>query len=264
MNTNTVQNIIYSFWVDDNPLTPNRIKCLDEMKKNIDVNICLITKDNLCDFILDDFPLHPSYKHLSRVHKSDYLRCYFMHHYGGGYSDIKKQNHSWKEYFDIINSNPDIWEVGLGGFDPPDKAFKIPYISPYIRNDMVQGYDMDMYMNLKRNHHLLVGVGFFIFRPYTKYTQEWYNKVHELLDYYYPTLKSHPAVFTRESFDRPPKMYWDEETDPVLMKLPCPTERTKYPLVWTRLLGQIVYPIQLKYIQHVRNGLPMPDFKDYM
>ena len=28
-----------------------------------------------------------------------------MHHYGGGYSDIKQQKGSWLKYFDIIIEN---------------------------------------------------------------------------------------------------------------------------------------------------------------
>jgi hypothetical protein len=59
---------------------------------------------------LPEYPLHPAFKYLSYVHKSDYLRSYFMHFYGGGYADIKKysSNNNWKECFNLLNSNTDI------------------------------------------------------------------------------------------------------------------------------------------------------------
>jgi hypothetical protein len=37
-----------------------------------------------------------------------------MNFYGGGYADIKfySENNNWSECFDIIETNPDIWEIG--------------------------------------------------------------------------------------------------------------------------------------------------------
>ena len=40
--------------------------------------------------------------------------------------------------------------------------------------------------------------------------------------------------------------------DPELKKRPCPTKRTQYPISWNRILGQIVYPLQVKYINHIK------------
>ena len=73
-------------------MSDKRKKCLDSIKQNIGVKVILITPNNLDKYILKDYPLHKSYKYLSEVHKSDYLRTYFMHHYGGGYTDIKNTN----------------------------------------------------------------------------------------------------------------------------------------------------------------------------
>lgn len=50
----------------------------------------LITLDSLPPWIDPEIPLHPSFDHLSTIHRSDYLRCYFMHVHGGGYTDIKQ------------------------------------------------------------------------------------------------------------------------------------------------------------------------------
>lgn len=79
------------FWTNDKgEITPNRFRSLNQFKEISEVDVILITKDNLHEYILPENPLHPSYKYLSAVHRSDYLRTYFMHFYGGGYSDIKK------------------------------------------------------------------------------------------------------------------------------------------------------------------------------
>lgn len=66
------------------------------LTKNSGVEVKLITPKNLNNYLLPDFPLHPAYDYLSLVHKSDYLRCYFMHFHGGGYSDIKPNYKNWK------------------------------------------------------------------------------------------------------------------------------------------------------------------------
>ena len=61
------------------------------------MKVLLITPNNLNDYIVKDDPLPEAYNYLSLVHKADYLRTYFMYHYGGGYADIKRYQHSWKE-----------------------------------------------------------------------------------------------------------------------------------------------------------------------
>ena len=244
---NEVNKIIYVFWTGTNPMTENRKDGIKTMKIKTRVDVRVITVDNLNDFILKDYPFHPSYKYLSRVHKSDYLRCYFMHHYGGGYSDIKRHNHSWEKYFDIINKNSDIWMIGL------DNAFGIAY---------PEEYNSQQRQHLKSYHGKMVGVGFMICRPRTKYTTEWYNLLHKLLDDYSDKLKKHPAIFSREAYDRMPSKFWGDEKDPELKKLECPKEKTKYPITWNKF-NQIIYPLQVKYINHIKTGLPMPDFSNY-
>jgi hypothetical protein len=75
---------IFCFWTGDNKMSQPRNIALDILIRNAGVKVELITQKNLKKFLKKDFPLHEGFKHLSLVHKSDYLRCYFMHHYGGG------------------------------------------------------------------------------------------------------------------------------------------------------------------------------------
>jgi hypothetical protein len=37
-----------------------------------------------------------------------------MHHYGGGYSDIKKTLGSWITFFDQINDDDNLYAIGYG------------------------------------------------------------------------------------------------------------------------------------------------------
>ena len=167
-----------------------------------------------------------------------------MHHYGGGYSDIKRQSGSWKHLFDKINNDPNIWVIGLGGLNPPSRGFGIP---KSVEKEVISFYPR------------LVGVSYFICRKKTPFTTEWYNKLHQKLDCYLPTLKKYPAIFSRESYDRPPSKWCEDEKDPDLKSLSCPSEPTKYPIKWSGILGDIVYPIQTRYLENISNGIPEPD-----
>jgi len=69
--------------------------------------VCCVYKDDLSKYILEH-PLHEAYEYLSETHKADYLRTYFMHFYGGGYSDIKRSSGSWLKAFDDLE-NSDKW-----------------------------------------------------------------------------------------------------------------------------------------------------------
>ena len=105
-NNNSLEylNNIFIFWTGNNSLSENRIKSLESLKAVTGANIILITPNNLYYYIKPYAPLHPAYDYLSLVHKSDYLRSYFMYHYGGGYSDIKRSLGSWKKGFELIKN----------------------------------------------------------------------------------------------------------------------------------------------------------------
>lgn len=174
-----IEPIIYQFWTGKNQLTPNRIAAL-KTNINFGVNTILINSTSLEKYILPNFQLHKSYQYLSEVHKSDYLRCYFMHHYGGGYADIKhySKDNNWKQCFDKLYSNDKIQIIGsqelIGG-------------SPYS------------YMNTKENIIRLIANGYFIAKPHSPFTTLWFQQVNNILDKKYSQLKRNPA---QSPFDR--------------------------------------------------------------
>jgi len=170
---------IYCFWTGDNVMSSQREDCLSSLLKISECNVMLITKKNLDTYILPDHPLHPAYEYLSETHKADYLRTYFMNFHGEGYSDIKKTTGSWKESFQLLNSDNDKWCCGYlevnGGVAYPPLADKWPE---------------------------LVGNGAYIFKPQTPLTQEWYNEMIKLLDSKLEALKINPSKHPQDCKER--------------------------------------------------------------
>jgi len=155
-------------------MTPNRIAGLATMHEFIGVPVELLDHDGIMSRILPGHPLHEGYQYLSCVHKSDYLRSYFMHFYGGGYGDIKffKDGGNWIKCFDAMDADEDIWAIG---------------VREIIRGTPIKDYKN--YVDIKQ----LLGCGWFICRPQTPFTEKWYAAVQKKMDELLPVLKKHPA-----------------------------------------------------------------------
>lgn len=104
-------NNVYIFWTGDNVIPEVRLKSIEAMKALSQSNIILVDNSNLDEFVTAS-ELHPAYEYLNLAHKADYLRCYFMHHYGGGYCDIKQINDSWVPSFELLDSKNDLLCIG--------------------------------------------------------------------------------------------------------------------------------------------------------
>lgn len=171
-----VNEIVYCFWTGNNPMTENREKAFKLLCQNAGVPVKLIHPENLNNYILTEYPLHEAYSYLSLVHKSDYLRCYFMHHYGGGYSDIKACKYSWKNSFIVFNKSDKI----LLGYKEINR-YAVPVIDGKLGKDL-----KTYFLSVKGNCA-------YICRPYTSFTTEWFNELHRRLDLYLPELKKCPG-----------------------------------------------------------------------
>ena len=103
--------VVYSFWTGNNKITEIRKKNIERNTnylRQFGVTFCLVTPRNLDEFVkMTGVPLHEGYKHLGLVHRSDYLRCYFMHFVGGGYSDIKAMQGNWNMAFNDLTFSDD-------------------------------------------------------------------------------------------------------------------------------------------------------------
>jgi hypothetical protein len=178
---NIHHKIIVCFWTGDNPMSFNREQSLRHLIITSGANILLINKNDVTDFILKEHPLHPAYQYLSNVHKADYLRTYFMHFHGGGYSDIKGTHGSWKSCFEMM-SDPNNEHIYICGYP------EIP-----------GGVAAPEYVN---NWNELIGNGCYICKPNTPLTKEWYESMIALLDTKLEDLKQHPATDPRDCKQR--------------------------------------------------------------
>jgi hypothetical protein len=214
-----MREVIWTFWTGMNPLTENRKRSLENLKRVTKAEVILITPENLPQYIKEGYPLHTAYEHLSLVHKSDYLRLYFMFHHGGGYSDIKESLGSWKRAFFTMDSNPDVWMVGT----QEKKAIHIGYQE-----------NEDLYKTLKDNYKVLPENGAYIGRAGCPLFKECLEKVHTLLDKHYDALIS-------------------VKNCPIRARA---GDGSGYPIRWTEIGGSVVHELAFKYKKHIAFALP--------
>ena len=206
---------IFCFWTGDTPMSDARRACLGTIP-----NARIITPHLVSDLLLPSAPLHAAYPYLSETHKADYLRTYFMHHYGGGYADIKHQGQGaqegWSTAFQLLESDPAVWAVGYPESCPD-----------HIAHPAYRAHWQD-----------LIGNCAYVIRPNTPFTKEWYSQMLAFLDSVLPALQQNPARGPQD----------------------CAEKGTGYPIEWNQMLGRIFHPLVYKYREHVRTGVPRPLF----
>ncbi len=202
-----------------------RIRALQSMKKS-GLSIEFINQTNLPYWIVDGHPLHSAYPYLSAIHRADYLRVYFMHHYGGGYSDIKHIDNSWIPAWDSLFET-EKWAIGYREIGPRGVAI-VPSIN---------------YIRLLWNWKNLIGNGAYIFKPGTLFTEKWLNLSNQFLDNKLNDLILNPA--------REPEDYRGKFNG---------VDKSLYPIRWSELLGNIFHPLCLRYSEKILYDLPRPNF----
>ncbi|WP_426480012.1 capsular polysaccharide synthesis protein [Chryseobacterium sp. CBSDS_008] len=217
------EEIIYCFWTGYNEMPQNRQRALESIYKKSAVRVKCITADMLDNYILPMYPLHKAYPYLSLVHKSDYLRSYFMYHYGGGYCDIKHINNSWKKSFHRLNKSNNHWIIGYRELG---------------KRGVGNCSDKNFETHMKKHFFLLIGNGGYIFKKNTPFAKEWLEKVHDILDQQYDNLKMNPGNIMGNNNGYPLK--WSQILGDVF-----------HPLC-------LKYTAKLMYSKHL-----MPSFEDY-
>lgn len=213
---------VFVVWTSDNELTENRLRSLQVLRERVGVPVELITPKNLEDYVRGDHPLHPAYRDLSLTARSDYLRAYLLHYYGGGYADIKEPVGSWKDAFDRFEVDEEAWVASYPEIGPGAVALR--------RGTL--GHVM------KWSYHKLVGCGAMILRANTPFSKDWLDEAERRLDYHSRDLAQHPGGVRDEV--------------------------PGYPLMWGELCGEIYQPLQLKYLDHVRQDSELLlSFEDY-
>ncbi|VTY10341.1 Capsular polysaccharide synthesis protein [Rothia dentocariosa] len=168
-NLRDAPNQIFVLWTGDNEITPARRKSLNLIRStNPESKVILVTPDNLDDYIVPGYPLHPSYVKLSYIQRSDYMRAYLMHHHGGVYMDIKPMDKPWLPLLEELNATPDMW-----------------VIAPHEKNSRNSSPASGVLGKDQRNYYRsIVNMSAYACKPYSRFTDEWISEIHRRMDYF--------------------------------------------------------------------------------
>lgn len=242
-----MREVIYVFWTGSNEIPEVRKKGIEAIKKKSGVDVVLVDQYNLYEYVPVE-KIHPAYQFLNFAHRADYLRCYFMHHFGGGYCDIKRIHDPWIPYFKLLsNNNNNILGVGY-------KEVSRHGVANIYQSSLALG-DSNVFNQIltplrwrlmQLRYRSLIGNCAFIFKPQSEFTDLWWSELNSRLDFILPRLIKHPALHPKE---RPGHTY-----DGVV---------SKYPVPWSWILGDILHPLSYKFRHRLLRCLPPPDFINY-
>lgn len=222
---------LYMFWTGDNDMSDNRKRSVEHVSKTCGVELCVLYKDDIEKYEKSDNKFHKAYNFLSYTHKADYLRCYFMHFYGGCYSDVKITNFNWSTYVDILNSTKDRDILGYTETAPQD-----------IGIDPGDPLEREM----RREYNRFIGNGAYLCKKRSKFTSEWYEELHKKLDQKIDLLMKNPSKHPQDHYGK------------IIDGKP-----SIYPFMWTEICGNIFHKVCYLNNERILHGLPRPICKDY-
>lgn len=207
---------LFTAWMGPGEMSSNRQTAFTQLALNCGVPLCVISNKNIDSWVHPDYPLHKAFKYLSAVHQCDYLRCYVLHVYGGGYTDIKPSNKDWNKFFHMLSLRPDMFGAGYTEIGSQG----IARVGGIIEHEM------------KLNFQRLIGVCSMIARPQSEFTFKWFAEVNLHLDRNFDELIKHPARHPQDHYG---VSYGNGQL-------------SNYPIAWTGLGGDILHP--LIYVNH--------------
>eukprot|EP00122_Pirum_gemmata_P000937 Pgem_evm1s840 len=241
---NQLQKMMFIFWFGEETWSSARDEAFHSLS-NLEMPIIFIKSDIVQNFEMKPpaFRIHKDLDKLSGIHQGDYLRCYFMRFFGGGYGDIKYNSVSWKNEYNKFQADDDAWLLGvkeptLGGVACHDinlvNASKICNDMSPERITEEQNFENKCCSYVKQNKDLmskLVTNCYYIMRPNTPLAIEWLTLANEAL-----------AVKMDRVIKYPPS------TGRCCLQIV--TSMESYPIRWAELHGEIFHPMQMKYIKH--------------
>lgn len=160
---------VYTIWFGGQNLPSNRAASLMKIREeNAELEVVLVTDENFEEFVADQSPLHPSFENLAAIHKSDYMRAYLMHHYGGAYTDLKPLRGKLNSTIQRINGDRNLWGGGMG--EGPGN------VGAALGGKL--GRDQN------RNFSITPSQACFAYRPRTPFTFAWMEELNRRMDYY--------------------------------------------------------------------------------
>ena len=232
---------IFVAWLGDNPMSQPRSRALEAIKR-LGHETVLVTQENLSDWVVPNAPLPRSYELLTAIQQADVLRCYLMHHHGGGYTDIKAPTDAWHHAFKEM-SDQKLLAMGY----PEVRGGVATLGADPNRRLQVRSSQWWRYQWLRVNRRRLIGNCAFIFRPQTDLTEQWWRDVTERLETVRPLLEARPARYPRE---RRGHVEYGAVSD--------------YPVPWSYLGGDSMQPLILRFHKQIGRKLPAPSFTDYL
>jgi hypothetical protein len=220
---------VFCLWTGPELMSEARLQAIWSIFSNTACPVAFVNRGTVSEWVRPGHPLHPAYEHLSSVHKSDYLRCYLMHHFGGGYTDIKHTSKQWNVFFDLIEASD---KDALG-------YVELPHGIPHVTGEHGD--------RIRAAHAELIGLCAFIFRPRTELTRLWLERTETLLDEKLPALKTFPA---RHPMDQTGVILPDGR-------------KSDYPLRWAELLGEIFHPLIYERRDRLMQAPIEPRFSNY-
>jgi hypothetical protein len=238
-SVNAVPKVVWCFWAGGR-MNDSRTLSFQMLRENIGVPVCMITPDNLAQFILTDSPLHASFPYLSAVHQSDYIRAYLLHHYGGAWHDVKATKVSFEK----------VWE----GFSDP----RIYFIGkPEIEGGPARIHD-EQGRWMPDYWKELVSVVSWVGRAKTPFSNALLENLEAFLDKNLELLKKYPGKHPREK-----KIEANNFFSKNLKKLTYKIQgrNADYPLPWT-VFGNIFHPLNYGYRENILKTLPVDSMKN--
>ena len=182
---------IFCMWPGEDKLTPDRATEVFSILANTQRPVIFLTPRSYRLWELPNAPFHPATQFISECHMSDYLRVYLMHHFGGGYSDIKFTFKSWVGAFADLKNDTDALALGFPFDEPGEFGLSKKFTGTVELEDYKANY-------------VPFGIGHsaFIFKRKTSLTEDMLNMLHEFLDEKLPELKENPSKTQKDSFGR--------------------------------------------------------------
>ena len=152
---------------------------------------------------------------LSKNHLADYMRVYFMHHFGGCYHDVKPRpaNSSWAPAFDAFAANASAWVLGIREFRHTGAGCDESYVTgaplcEAVRSASDRAAAVAAVGRLpktigkccrmvRRDYKKLVSNGAYCMRRASPLTAEWLANVESHLTAKLARLAAHPSPMPR-------------------------------------------------------------------
>jgi hypothetical protein len=152
-----------------------------------------------------------------------------MHHYGGGWTDIKHTSTDWRPHFAALKTS------GALALGYQEIADGIPHIKGPLGD------------KLRANYKENIGLCAFIFKRYSFITYEWAQALNSKLDSLLNPLRENPATAPQDQ-----------------LGLKSQDGRiSKYPIEWAGILGEIFHPVTYRHRNQIIQGDLAPRFHGY-